>query len=294
MVSRQARTKQLDDGWEISVVGAVVDDGGWTGGHTSSSVGAMLPLGASADEVAAAIAEIDARRRAEAAVPHKLTVTLRRGDIEVLVHDEERSARDGTMELRWPPIVSETGVLLRRTLEDARDEEGRVQWGSTTLRPWLVRPNGVVEELPFELGVAPLCALPDGRYLLPGADALWRDSFAEPLSALGLDGRIETLQAAGQPLSAPRIVATVAPDWFVARAAEQDEWEWTEAFPWDADAARVDVGRGTLTVRLVDDRTQDAGVRWLLAEVPVDGSRAPGLAGRGVAPGDDRAALPAL
>jgi hypothetical protein len=47
-----------------------------------------------------------------------------------------------------------------------------------------VRPDGTVTRLPFDVGVSPLLALPDGRWLLPGCDPLWRDNCDEPLEIL--------------------------------------------------------------------------------------------------------------
>lgn len=279
--------------WEVTASGAVLDDDGWTDGHTTSTGGVAVPLGTSDAELAEALDRMQADERASAAARHELVISVRRNGQVLFSHASAGSASDGYTMLRWPPIVSDAGVLLRRTMEDARDEAGRVHWGTETLTPWFVRRDGTVEELSFELGVSPLCVLPDGRYLLPGADPLWRDSFTEPLSALALDGKLESLTAAGEPVSAPRLVRDVAPDWHVAREERQDEWDWFESYPWETDAARVDDATGQLRIRLVDDRTVDGALRWIVVDVPLGGGAASVLVDRGVTPGDDRAALPA-
>jgi hypothetical protein len=65
--------------------------------------------------------------------------------------------------------------------------------------PWLVTPDGTVRVLPYESGVGPRGALPDGRLLLPAADPLWGDEPDEPLSGLTLHGEARPLCAGPRP-----------------------------------------------------------------------------------------------
>ena len=90
-------------------------------------------------------------------------------------------------------------------VDDGRDHTVEAQ------QPWLVRPDGTLTQLAFELGVSPLLATHDDRWLLPGADALWRDSYDEPLSFLDTAGRTEPLLVGGRPVSVSRVPEEAAP-----------------------------------------------------------------------------------
>jgi hypothetical protein len=284
----------LADGWSIEAVGPVVYDNGWTEGHTSSASSIAFAPATPQVDVDRALADVR-REEAELADRQRLfRVTVRRGDIEVVVHEEHTSIRDGGMQLHWPPFVSRHGLLLRRTSEDARDASGRVQWGRETLSPWLIEPDGAVRTLPFALGVGPLCELPDGRWLLPGADALWRDSSAEPLSALALDGQVESLQFGDDTVDTARLVAALAPDWMPEVDADRDEYEFLSEFPWAVIRAAHDAASGELHLLLADAEPADGWepLRWLLVAIALDGSASPRLIERGERPADTDADIP--
>ncbi len=210
---------------------------------------------------------MQADERASAAARHELVISVRRNGQVLFSPASAGRPATGTRLLRWPPIVSDAGVLLRRTMEDARDEAGRVHWGTETLTPWFVRRDGTVEELSFELGVSPLCVLPDGRYLLPGADPLWRDSFnrAAQRAGAGRQARVAHRRGGASLGATPR--ARRRPRWHVAREERQDEWTGSSRIPGETDAARVDDATGQLRIRLVDDRTVDGALRWIVVDV---------------------------
>lgn len=204
--------------------------------------------------------------------------------MSVVVHDERSSAEQGFVQLHGPALVGPAGVMLRQSIVSARDADpdepdGRLAWDTEMQHPWLVATDGAVTRLPFELGVAPLCVLPDGRFLLPGADPLWRDDCDEPLSALDHDGETEPLQVGGAPLTPSRIVELAESSWAPVRERDAAGWPLGD-FPFDTQRARIDGDE--LIVLLADhdvgDWEEDSPfidepeLRWVLAAAALDGT----------------------
>lgn len=279
----------LDDGWELLLTGALIDDGGFSGGHTSSTLGLLHIDG---DEGHATVHDVIDAIDARAAAEHPVWLELRRGDVAVVLADERSDPLDGSVELFWPPIVSEAGVLLRHS-RTSRTSDGRPRWDTEMQHPWLVAPDGTVTQLPFELGVSPLGVLPDGRYLLPGSDPLWRDDYDESLSALSHDGETEPLLVGGEPLRPSRLVRLADPAWAPERERDASGWP-VEDFPFDTQRARIDGDE--LIVLLADyalkDWAEDSpymdepALRWVTAAASLDGSAMRLIAHGTTAPGE--------
>lgn len=192
-------TLPLDESWTLEVTGELAVDRGQTG-FQSGSAFFVRWLGPEALSFRAHRAEV-ARQRAERAAAARVGIHRRfalryDGGEAVVVHESDVPAAVGGEVLLWPPIVGPTGVLLRHAIEvdDGQKQEIAPQ------RPWLVRPDRTVAQLPFELGVSPLMAMPDGRWLLPGADPVWRDDYDEPLTFLDGTGALEPLLVGGRPV----------------------------------------------------------------------------------------------
>ncbi len=273
----------LQDGWEVRLHGAVEVDGGHTG-HGSSWMGLMSEPGTSAEAMRAERARLDEREALVASRPIAFGLTAVRNGVEIPVHEERRAPAEGVTKLHWPPIVGPRGVLLRRSVETMdRQAGGRIRSDIEMQHPWLVTPAGAVRTLPFELGVSPLATLPDGRFLLPGADALWRDGRDEPLHALADGGRLEPVRLDGDPVSASAMLAAVAEDLLPAEPPEIPE----DAL-WGFEAARVDAETGELVLLLAEDFEIADGVRWVVLTIALAGSGAPRLVARGEAPAGSR------
>src|SRR3954447_21435582 len=124
-----------------------------------------------------------------------------------------------------------------------------------------------VTQLPFELGVSPLLATRDGRWLLPGADALWRDGYDEPLSLLDDAGRIEPLLVAGRPVPPSRVLEEAAPH-ILSSLGPVDPGS---DVPWEITGARWDTDVNELLIAIGID-TDDQTRTLLLAGLPLDAS----------------------
>lgn len=133
-------------------------------------------------------------------------------------------------------------------------------------RPWLVHPDGTVVQLPFELGVSPLLAMQDGRWLLPGADALWRDDYDEPLSTLDANGRVERLLVGGRPVPASRVLREAAPQVLAALEPIDPDRD----VPWGTVSARPDLDSDELLLAIEVDRN-DYTRTVVVAGLPLDG-----------------------
>lgn len=151
-------TLPLDERWTLEVTGELAVDGGHTG-FQNGWAGFLRVLGQDQAEHEADVAQTRAELAAAARVATHHRFALRRGDESVVVHESTAAPVDGVEMLLWPPVIGPAGVLLRHAIE--------VDYGTRTetapQRPWLVRPDRTVTHLPFELGVSPLIALPDGR-----------------------------------------------------------------------------------------------------------------------------------
>lgn len=275
----------LGHGWELSVEGAVILDEGHTG-HHSSSPRLSFRLGTPEHVMEAEKARFRERSAVAARRPTAFRLRARFGASETLVHEEERTPAEGVTQLHWPPVVGPLGVLLRRSVKTTRhelragDPFGGEREDTEMQCPWLVSPEGEVRALPVELGVSPLTALPDGRFLLPGADALWRDGRDEPLHTLSDDGRMEPVLLGGEPVTPTRLLATLAPDGLPEKPPDIPE-----DARWGFDQARVDPHTGELVLLLADGPWEDSmsfeRVRWLVVGIPLTGTGGPSLVARG-------------
>ena len=198
----------LDAARTLEVIGPVKIDAGFSG-HFGTGVGFWTDdpdLDPAAWEATKAryVAELEA----EARQPVHRRLAVRGPDDTVLVHDATVAPAEGGEVLLWPPVAGPEGVLLRHAI--VKDEGRRSDTESQP--PWLVRDDGTLTQLPFELGVSPLQALPGDRWLLPGWDPLWRDDYDEPVSILDAAGRTEALLVDGSELPPSRVLAAVAPE----------------------------------------------------------------------------------
>jgi len=202
----------------------------------------------------------------------------------------------GVLCVHLPAVAGPAGVLIRRSITQDRvgPMGGYAGADTTMLGPWLVAPDGEVKELPFEMAVAALCELPDGRWLLPGRDPLWWDSYEEPLSALSPDGTTEELLVGGVPLTTRRLVEALAPDWLTAGNPREPAPDPLDSdFPFSAARARVD-GNGVLRIQAWDDDPDETteAVRWLTVVVDLAGAETIALIDRGVSAAKRPAAIP--
>lgn len=271
----------LADGWTIHVLGSVVDDEGWSGGHTTSTVGYLGLPGATIEETLAAL---DARRAEDqraARTPVPLRVRLTRGETSVTVFDEARLPAEGPAMLLWPPTVVPDGVVLRWSRETTVFERvdgqpaGRGQAprqdGSEPQPGVLVTLEGQVRELPFELNVAPIAVAPDGRLVLPSQDPLWWDDGDAPLTLLALDGEREPLLVGGQPVTPSRLLGAIGEPF---RNSSDDAAPASSDPHWTIRQARF--ARGELALRLVHDEPEyDEAVahdrEWVAVALALEG-----------------------
>ena len=254
----------LDERWTIEVAGELVLDGG----HTPFNSGRLffirwpesgaLPPG----EVEADIAWQRTGLAAAACVGIHRRIALRHdGGEVVVVHESTVPPVDGGEALLWPPVVGPAGVLLRHAIET---DDGKVN-EIAPQRPWLVRPDRTVARLPFELGVSPLVAMPDGRWLLPGADPVWRDDYDEPLSVLAENGALEPLLVGDRPVPTSRVLREVAPELLAALAPVDRD----DDVPWGTVDARLDPEADELHLAIAIVREDQAAT--LIAALPLDG-----------------------
>jgi hypothetical protein len=258
----------LDGRCTLEVAGELMLDGGHSGhygGGTGFFWSGLEPRPGPA-EVEAEFARLRAELAAASNVSIRRRLALRTDTQVVVIHESERSRADGGEALLWPPIVGPTGVLLRHAVvtDDGRSHSVESQ------RPWLVQPDGTVVQLPFELGVSPLLATSDGRWLLPGADALWRDDYDEPLSLLDAGGRVEPLLVGGRPVPASRVLREAVPHVLSALQPIDPEGD----VPWATTSARWDRAANELLLAINIDKDDDTRT-VVVAGVPLDGS-APG------------------
>jgi hypothetical protein len=245
----------LDAAWTLETAGELIFDEGHTPPH-SSGVGFWF-------ESEPPAGEIERRRAAlaEAArVPLHRRVALADGTRSILVHESTTSPHEGGEVLLWPPVIGPAGVLLRhaRVVDDGNHATTEPQ------HPWLVRPDGTVTELPFELGVSPLLAWPDGRWLLPGWDTVWRDGYDEPLHLIDAAGTMTPLLVAGDPVTPSRVLRELVPDRFAALEYDPDQ-----DVPWAAVSARLHGDELHLAIEIDDAETDTVTI--VAAALPEDG-----------------------
>jgi hypothetical protein len=215
----------LDGRWTLEVAGELAVDGGHTGFHSRGTGFFWLDGGEgipTREERGAEVARARAELAAAARQPLRRRWVVRDAAAAVVLHDVVATPAEGGEVLLWPPIAGPDGVLLRHSLltdsGSHADEEPQ--------RPWLVRGDGIAEQLPFELGVSPLLALPGERWLLPGWDTVWRDDCDEPLSVLDADGRIGPWLVSGCEVRPSGLLQDVAPELLRATDPSQDvPWE---------------------------------------------------------------------
>lgn len=230
----------LDGRWTLEIAGELNVDGGHTG-FQGGSVGFYWdrpePLPDRAT-IEAESAGLRAGRAAVASAPLRRRVTLRDDAQAILVHEAVVAPVAGGEVLLWPPITGSTGVLLRHAVVT---DDGS-SFDEAPQPPWLVRTDGTVTLLPFELGVSPLLALPGDRWLLPGLDTVWRDDYDEPLSILDAGGETEPLLVGGKPVPVSRVLREAAPQLL----ATLEPPDLHQDVPWHTVAGRLDAGSDEL------------------------------------------------
>lgn len=173
----------------------------------------------------------------------------------------------GARAMHWPPAIGSTSVLLRHTVDDGRR--------CASQAPWHVDARGAVSEIPIELGVSPVGVLPDGRFVLPGASALWRDGADEPISTIGLDGAVEPLMVAGEPIGPPRVLQAVASDLLPVPRPPNGQALWSADDGLWVHAARVLADGSALLLLLADAKWLNGlhppeASDWLIVRVALD------------------------
>jgi hypothetical protein len=243
----------LDERSTLEIAGELTVDGGHTG-HQRGGIGFFWADQESPPDRAefeADVARLRAELAAAASRPIRRRLAVRHDTQTVLVHEACVSPADGGEVLLWPPIAGPAGVLLRHAIvtDNGANHEEAPQL------PWLVQRDGTVARLPFELGVSPLLAMEDGRWLLPGADVLWRDDYDEPLSVLDAAGSIEPLLVGGRPVSVSRVLQEAAPELLAAL----EPIDPNQDVPWETVSARLDTAADELLlsieIRADDDTT---------------------------------------
>jgi hypothetical protein len=241
----------VDGRWTLEVAGELSVDGGHTG-HQRGAMGFAWMDSESPPDRAEMEAEV-ARLRAELAAAARRTIrrrlAVRRDTGTVVVHEACVSPVDGGEVLLWPPVVGPAGVLLRHAIvtDDGSHSEDAPQL------PWFVQLDGTVVRLPFELGVSPLLSLEDGRWLLPGADPLWRDDYDEPLSILDAAGTIAPLLVGGRPVPVSRVLREAAPELL----ASLEPIDPDQDVPWETVSARLDSTSDELLLSIEIEADED-------------------------------------
>ncbi len=199
---------------------------------------------------------------AAARVARRRRLALHDGTGAVVVHESTVAPVTGGEVLLWPPVDGPAGVLLRHAIES---DDG-AHTDTAPQPPWLVRPDRTVVQLPFDLGVSPLLALPDGRWLLPGSDTIWRDDYDEPLTLLAPDGALEPLLVGGTPVPASRVLREAAPQLLGAQVPADSN----DDVPWNTVGARLDSAAKELHVAI--DLEREERVAVVVAALPLDGA----------------------
>lgn len=272
----------LEDGWVLQADAQIDHDDGFSGGHMSSFLlgGTEQAL---AQDSPAASDEPAVHAAPAVRATHRPAYRLSRGGADVELPPTPAGPGE-LVTLNWPPVVGPAGVLVRhsvdRTLSPTEAE-------SLSGHPWLAHRDGTVTTLPIELGVSPVCALPDGRFLLPGASELWLDDAEEPMATISPDGTVSTLLVDGAELSPVRILDAVAPDLLDVIPFDAPEHrQWRDDNGLWVKAARVTPNGSTLTILLAErswpaDWHSPEAAHWLVASVPLDGSGPIELVARG-------------
>jgi hypothetical protein len=220
------RRLPLTDGRVLALDAPVWSDDGFSGGDQNSSAGLMMPAGSSPEDVVRARDELHASLHADASVERRSWARVEGRHAPAVLFDEVASGTLGTTNVHWPVSEGRSGTLVRAS---STRLSGGGAADTTIERPWFVGRDGAVRRLDVRLGNAPLCELPDGRWLLPGADALWCDAGNEPLHALGLDGRLSPWTA-DTAVSTEGLLRAVAPDLLPPDPPENlDDWPWLTA-----------------------------------------------------------------
>jgi hypothetical protein len=251
----------IDARWTLDIAGELTVDGGQTG-YQGGVLGFTWPESEPRPDPAELDAEL-ARLRDVASRPIRRRLGLRCDTGVVVIHDGSVSPAAGGEALLWPPITGPAGVLLRHAI--VTDEGPRFDEAPQT--PWFVHADGTVTRLPFVLGVSPLLALDDGRWLLPGCDALWRDGYDEPLSVLNATGTIEPLLVGGRPVPVSRVLHEAAPELL----ASLEPIDLTQDVPWRTVSARLEPGSHELLLAIEID-AQDEVTTVLAVRLPLAGT----------------------
>ncbi len=264
------------DGRTLVATAPLEHDRGFSGGDHGSAAGFLMPLDAGLDEIEAARAEHDAWIADEARAGRHDRVVVDGRHAPVVLLDERTTQKQGRVNVHWPVSVGPSGVIVRRSTSRA---DGRGSEHTTIDEPWLVRCDGTVERIPVRLGNAPLCELPDGRWLMPGADELWCDAGDEPLHALGRDGALSPW-CPDREVSTTSLLRAVAPELLPTDPdPEPDDWPW-------ATAARVSADGRDVVLLITGARwgpiwDEEEPVAWAIVRLRSDGRGAPSLLGKG-------------
>jgi hypothetical protein len=251
----------LDGRWTLDIAGELTVDGGHTG-HQSGVLGFSWTDAESRPDPAEIEAEW-ARHREAANRPIRRRLALRRDTGVVVVHDSSVSPAAGGEALLWPPITGPTGVLLRHAIVT---DEGR-RSDEAPQPPWFVHRDGTITLLPFVLGVSPLAALDDGRWLLPGVDTVWRDDPDEPLSVLDATGVIEPLLVGGRAAPVSRVLCEAVPELLASVEPIDPDGD----VPWHTVSARLEPGTHELLMTIEID-VQDDVTTLLAVRLPLAGT----------------------
>lgn len=272
----------IGDGWTLRVRKGIVLDDGFSGGFTGAAPMVSVPVdhpdaGAALAEGASRIRAEAQRRAAVAASARSVepSIFLSRGDGDWVAVD----GISGSHDLHWPPVVSPEAILLRRSTKEIRIAEPEsaadpgVSYESGPAHPWLVTSAGEVSTVPAELAVSPICVLPDGRYLLPGASETWRDDADEPMATFGRDGHVQPWVVGGSTPRAGRIIAALAPDLLPeVLPADLDHGAWTDDEDMWVHAGRVSHDRSSVLLLLTEgtwwpDWHEPEACAWVVAEI---------------------------
>ena len=270
------RRLPLADGRELVLDVSVSCDDGFSGGDQSGAMFVTAPVGTSELDVASAQDALQAKLDEQAMVEHRAWARIEGPHPPAVLFDADESGAYGSTTVHWPVSEGPSGVIVRasttRVVGLGRDE-------TEIARPWFVGRDGAVRRLDVRLGNAPVCELPDGRWLMPGADELWCDSGHEPLHALGLDGRLSPWHP-GPDVTTVSLLQEVAPDLLPPKPPQNlDDWPWLTAAHVAADGQRLVLLITDVPWKQRWDPGTEAG--WAVVSLPSDGSGTPTLLAKG-------------
>lgn len=269
---------RLDDGRFLVLDAPAFIDDGFSGGDHGSGSMYRLPADMDSPEGVAVRAAVQEHLQRRAATRRPAVCCIEGDHTTAVLLDQLVLPPADVQSVHWPVTVGVSGIVVRtsrtRIADDGSDD-------THILEPWFVAPDGAVRRIPERLGNAPLCELPDGRWLLFGADPLWGDAGNEPLHVFGLDGSVTPWTPAGAAVTTTSLLTDVGSDLLPAAPPENpDDWPW-------ARAARVSSDEKHLMMLITDvmwtsewDRTGDVG--WAVVRVRLSGTAPPTLIASGL------------